>query len=201
MSNLGEDIATASTFGSSPLLVSPSGDTIPLSTGYIPLLTNYTLEDESRKEFRKENKDVEKDSPIYFSTLELVRDNQFLLLTGPSGSGKTTFAKHLAFRLATTTTKSIGGGSYVRNGPTHVRNESWDFEGTDTIPCYFPISSVSQFSILLLETLPQLIESCRDSSKPACLLIILDSIESLGEEGPQLLKSMVHLTQNHEQAS
>ncbi|TGO34536.1 hypothetical protein BHYA_0193g00180 [Botrytis hyacinthi] len=201
MSNLEEYIATASTFGSLPLLVSPSADTIPLSIGYIPLLTNYTLEDESRKELRNENKDVEQDSPIYFSALELVRDNQFLLLAGPSGSGKTTFAKHLAFRLATTTTRSIGGGFIVRNEPTDVRNEPWDFEGTDVIPCYFPISSVSQFSILLLETLPQLIESYKNSGKPVCLLIILDSIESLGEEGLQLLRSMVHLIQYHEHAS
>ncbi|TGO55078.1 hypothetical protein BCON_0097g00350 [Botryotinia convoluta] len=201
MSNIEEYIATASTFGSLPLLISPSGDTIPLSTGYISLLTNYTLEDESKKELRKENADVEKDSPIYFSALELVRDSQFLLLAGPSGSGKTTFAKHLASHLATTATKSTGGGFIVRNGPTDVRNESWEFEGTDMIPCYFRISSVSQFSTLLLETLPQLTESCKDSSKPLCLLIILDSIESLGDEGPSRLRSMVDSIQNHEHAS
>ncbi|TGO21264.1 hypothetical protein BPAE_0230g00140 [Botrytis paeoniae] len=201
MSILGKYIATASTFGSSPLLISPSGDTIPLSTGYIPLLTNHTFDEDSRNESRKENKDVEKDSPIYFSALELVRDNQFLLLTGFSGSGKTTFAKHLAFRLATTTRKSIGGGFILRNGTTDILNESWDFEGTDMIPCYFPISSVSQFSILLMETLPQLIEGSKGSSRKLCLLIILDSIESLGEEGPSLLRSLVHLIQNHEQAS
>ncbi|KAF5874744.1 putative serine threonine protein kinase protein [Botrytis fragariae] len=201
MGNLEEHIATASTFGSLPLLISPSGDTIPLSTGYIPLLTNHTLEDDSRKELRKEDKNVEKDSPIYFSALELVRDNQFLLLAGLSGSGKTTFAKHLAFRLATATTKSIGGGFIVRNGPADVRNESWEFEGIDMIPCYFLISSISQFSILLLETLPQVIESCKDSSRPLCLLIILDSIESLGDEGPSLLRSMVHLIQYHAQLS
>ncbi|THV53238.1 hypothetical protein BGAL_0056g00360 [Botrytis galanthina] len=201
MSDLGGYIVTASRFGSSPLLISPSGDTIPLSTGYLPLLTNHTFDKEFTREPRKENRDIENDSPIYCSALELVRDNQFLLLAGPSGSGKTTFAKHLAFRLATTTTKSIGGGFIVRNGPTDVRNESWEFENSDIIPCYFPISSVSQFSILLLETVPQLIESCKDSSKPMCLLIIIDSIESLGEEGPKLLRSMMHLIQNHDQAS
>ncbi|KAF7944978.1 uncharacterized protein EAE97_005611 [Botrytis byssoidea] len=201
ISNLEEYIATASKFGSLPLLISPSGDTIPLSTGYIPLLTSHTFDDESSKELRKENNELEKDSSIYFSALEIVSNNQFLLLVGPSGSGKTTFAKHLAFRLATTTTKSIGGGFIVRNGSSDVRKESWGFAGTDVIPCYFPISSISQFSILLLKTLPQLIEDCKDSRKPVCLLIILDSIESLGEEGPQLLRSMVHLIQHHEQAS
>ncbi|KAF7900805.1 hypothetical protein EAF00_003026 [Botryotinia globosa] len=132
--------------------------------------------------------------------LELVRDNQFLLLAGPSGSGKATFAKQLAFRLVTTTTKLVGGGFIVRNGSSDVRNESWGFAGTDLIPCYFPIPSVSRSSILLLETVPQLIESCKDNSKPVCLLIVLDSIESPGEEGPQLLRSMAHLIQNREQA-
>ncbi|TGO16855.1 hypothetical protein BTUL_0023g00290 [Botrytis tulipae] len=145
MSSLEEYIATASTFGSLPLLIYPSGDTIPLSTGYIPLLTSHTFDDESRKQLRKENNELEKDSPIYFSALEIVRDNQYLLLAGPSGSGKSTFAKHLAFRLATTTTKSIGGGFIVRNGSADVQNESWDFESTDVIPRYFPISRVSQY--------------------------------------------------------
>ncbi|KAF7956429.1 hypothetical protein EAE96_003770 [Botrytis aclada] len=201
MSNIAECIATASTFGSVPLLISPSGDTIPLSTGYIPLLTDQKLEDEPREEARKENADVEQDPPICFSALELVRDNQFLLLAGPSGSGKTTFAKQLAFRLATATAKSFGGGLIVRNGTTDVWNESLDFRGTNLIPCYFPISSVSQFSMLLLETLPQIIGSCEDNRGKLCLLIILDSIESLGEEGPSLLRSMVHLIQDHEQAS
>ncbi|TGO45268.1 hypothetical protein BOTNAR_0683g00020 [Botryotinia narcissicola] len=161
MSNLEEYIAIASKFGSLPLLISPSGDTIPLSTGYIPLLTSHTFEDESRKELRKENNELEKDSPTYFSALEI-----FLLLVEPSGSGKKTIAKHHAFRLATTTMKSIGGGFIVRNGSSDVRNESWSFAGTDVMPCYFPISSVSRFSMLLLETLPQLIESCKDSRKP-----------------------------------
>ncbi|EMR83469.1 putative serine threonine protein kinase protein [Botrytis cinerea BcDW1] len=201
MTSIEEHIATAAALGSLPLLISPSGENIPLSTGYIPLLTNHTLKEKSRKEPRKQNRDGEKGSPIYFSALELVHDNQFLLLAGPSGSGKTTFAKHLAFRIATTTTESIGGGFIVRNSPTDVLDESWEFEGIDMIPCYFCISSVSQFSTLLQETLPQLIGSCKDSSKSFCLLIILDSIECLGEDGPSLLKSMVHLIQYQKQAS
>ncbi|KAM0157767.1 hypothetical protein ACHAPG_004512 [Botrytis cinerea] len=201
MTSIEEHIATAAALGSLPLLISPSGENIPLSTGYIPLLTNHTLKEKSRKEPRKQNRDGEKSSPIYFSALELVRDNQFLLLAGPSGSGKTTFAKHLAFRIATTTTESIGDGFIVRNSPTDVLDESWEFEGIDMIPCYFCISSVSQFSTLLQETLPQLIGSCKDSSKSFCLLIILDSIECLGEDGPSLLKSIVHLIQYQKQAS
>lgn len=201
MTSIEEHIATAAALGSLPLLISPSGENIPLSTGYIPLLTNHTLKEKSRKEPRKQNRDGEKSSPIYFSALELVSDNQFLLLAGPSGSGKTTFAKHLAFRIATTTTESIGGGFIVRNSPTDVLDESWEFEGIDMIPCYFCISSVSQFSTLLQETLPQLIGSCKDSSKSFCLLIILDSIECLGEDGPSLLKSIVHLIQYQKQAS
>ncbi|KAM3156588.1 hypothetical protein ABEW05_002902 [Botrytis cinerea] len=201
MTSIEEHIATAAALGSLPLLISPSGENIPLSTGYIPLLTNHTLKEKSRKEPRTQNRDGEKSSPIYFSALELVRDNQFLLLAGPSGSGKTTFAKHLAFRIATTTTESIGDGFIVRNSPTDVLDESWEFEGIDMIPCYFCISSVSQFSTLLQETLPQLIGSCKDSSKSFCLLIILDSIECLGEDGPSLLKSIVHLIQYQKQAS
>ncbi|TEY76407.1 hypothetical protein BOTCAL_0059g00370 [Botryotinia calthae] len=100
MTSIEEHIATASALKSLRLLISPSGETIPLSTGYIPLLTDYTLKQESTKKRRKQNRDVEKESPNCFSALELVRDNQFVLLVGPSGSEKQ----------PTTTTESIGGG-------------------------------------------------------------------------------------------
>ncbi|KAG4026193.1 hypothetical protein MFRU_044g00620 [Monilinia fructicola] len=193
-------VATASTFGSFPLLISPLGDTIPLSDGYIPLLTNFTFEDKSAKGLRKGKTKAKESSPIHFSALELLRDNKFLLLTGPNGSGKTTFAKYISFSLATKTTTSIGVGSLLRNEDRDVEIENWDLGQLDILPCYFLLSSASQFSTLTLEV-SQLIEACKKKTKPSCLLLILDSIENLGNDGPSLLISILHLVQDDQNVS
>lgn len=83
-------------FGNEPILVSPTGEIISLTKGYIPLLVNFTTEDKAAKGLRKRNAEDKHEPPVYFSVLE-VRDNKVGLLSGSSGSGKTTFAKHLAF--------------------------------------------------------------------------------------------------------
>ncbi|RAL60017.1 hypothetical protein DID88_000643 [Monilinia fructigena] len=194
-------ISTASNFGSLPVLISPLGDTIPLSDGYVSLLTDFTFEDKSAKGLRKGKTKAKESSPIYFSALELVRDNKFLLLAGPNGSGKTTFAKYLSFSLATKTITSIGVGSLLRNEDRDVEIENWDLGEVDILPCYFSISSASQFSVLTLEVIPQLIEACEKKTKASSLLLILDSIENLENEGPSLLGSILHLIKDHHSVS
>lgn len=42
--------STAAGSGSEPLLVSPTGTFLDLQNGYIPLLTEFTLEDKAAKE-------------------------------------------------------------------------------------------------------------------------------------------------------
>ncbi|RYZ81263.1 MAG: hypothetical protein EOP04_24315 [Proteobacteria bacterium] len=65
-------------FGSEPLLVHPDGRVLDLATGYIPLLSTFTTEDKAAKGLRK-GKETSSE-PVYFSLLDIVRDNQVLLL-------------------------------------------------------------------------------------------------------------------------
>lgn len=66
--------ALSANFGSEPLLVLPDGRTLDLATGYIPLLSSFTTEDKAAKGLRK-GKETSSE-PVYFSLLDLARDNQ-----------------------------------------------------------------------------------------------------------------------------
>lgn len=108
------------------LLILPNDQAVDLTTGYIPLLTNFTHEDKAAKGLRKRGPDAVLDSPIYFTALELVRDNQLLLLSGPTGSGKTTFAKWLCQWLVS---EKECMADIVRSELGDAREERWDAKG------------------------------------------------------------------------
>lgn len=181
--------ATAVGFGGHPLLVSPDGQVISLADGYIPLLANFTFEDKEAKGLRKGNNGVDEEPkpPVYFSALELVRDTKILLLCGTSGAGKTSFAKHLAFQLATTPTgsSSIGPRPLVRNEIGTIHDEQWE-EAGDVVPCYFnfAIRGPESLTTLIDDTLLRLMASTRAEeghTTKRTFLIILDSIDRAGE--------------------
>ncbi|PPJ60986.1 hypothetical protein CBER1_02038 [Cercospora berteroae] len=184
-------IQNAKNFGHEPLLVLPSGEVLDLSTGYIPLLSTFTHEDKAAKGLRKGKTGDDKDAPVHYSALELVRDNKCLLLTGESGSGKTTFAKHLCHRF-------VGENPLVlEEGMPLIRNESGDahpevWEKPALLPCYFPIEDASDFEKIVEETIPQLLEhvSQRDSRG---LLIVLDDVDHAGSNTERLIADLISL--------
>ncbi|KAK7699771.1 hypothetical protein SLS64_011383 [Diaporthe eres] len=146
------DVAT---FGSEQLLTLPSGHTIDLASGYIPLLTRFTFEDKAAKGLRKRKAGQKPEPPIHFSALELVRDNQILLLTGPSGSGKTTFAKYLCFQLINEGFNA--GRALVRNDLGDVHQERWN--AGKILPHYYVVSSAESLKSLVETTLPSALEA------------------------------------------
>lgn len=156
-------------FGSEPLLVHPDGRVLDLATGYIPLLSTFTTEDKAAKGLRK-GKETSSE-PVYFSLLDIVRDNQVLLLNGPAGSGKTTFAKHLCFRLS--------GQDHIEQNTatTSATSEQWDLAGL--LPAYFAINGPEDLGALARLTIPTLLTE-PPTSNSAGLVIVIDAIENAG---------------------
>lgn len=187
--------ACAAAFGEEPILVTPDGQVLNLAKGYIPLLANFTFEDRAAKGFRKRNADDKSESPVYFSALELVRDHKLLLLSGLSGSGKTTFAKHLAFKLATT--GFIGPHPLLRNENGVSHDEQWPAE--EIAPCYITIDDYERLRSFVDETLPKLIsfQANKLETRPS-LLIILDNIHKAGDQSPVLIAKILDLVKELE---
>jgi len=182
--------ACAAAFGEEPLLIAPDGQVLNLAQGYIPLLVNFTSEDKAAKGFRKRNANDKSEPPVYFSALELVRDHKLLLLSGPSGSGKTTFAKHLAFKLATT--GPINPQPLVRNEEGVFYDEQWSVE--NIMPCYLAIDSPETLKAFVDETLPKFISVQAGGQEARYrFLIVLDSIHKAGEEGSSLVAKILDL--------
>ena len=171
--------ALAASFGSEPLLVHPDGRVLDLATGYIPLLSTFTTEYKAAKGLRKGKETSSK--PVYFSLLDLVRDNQILLLSGPAGSGKTTFAKHLSFSLAGK--DRIGRNAAVNN----TASEKCDLTGSR--PCYFAIDGPEDLEALAYQTIPTLLAD-RPSSHPPGWVILVDAIENAGPKSSQHIESI-----------
>ncbi|GIZ44031.1 hypothetical protein CKM354_000724000 [Cercospora kikuchii] len=184
-------IQRAKGFGHEPLLVLPSGEVLDLVTGYIPLLSTFTHEDKAAKGLRKAKTSDNKDAPVQYSALELVRDNKFLLLPGESGSGKTTFAKFLCHRFVVEDPLVLEEEfPLVRNESGDARPEVW--EQPALLPCYFAIADAGDFEKIVEETVPQLLEhaSQRDSRG---LLIILDDVDHAGGSTKRLIADFISL--------
>lgn len=181
----------AKRFGHEPLLVLPSGDVLDLATGYIPLLSTFTHEDKAAKGLRKGKTSDNKDAPVHYSALELVRDNRFLLLTGESGSGKTTFAKSLCHRfVAEDHLVSEEDLPLIRNESGDAHSELW--EKPELLPCYFPIADAGDFERIVEETVPQLlVHVSRHDSRG--LLIVLDDVDHAGSNATRLIADVTSL--------
>ncbi|KAH8198394.1 hypothetical protein TruAng_007429 [Truncatella angustata] len=183
----------ATSFGFEPLLILPSGRSIQLAYGYIPLLVSFTHEDKAAKGLRKRKPDEKPKPPVYFSALELVRDERILLLTGAAGSGKTSFAKHLSYCLAN---GSLEAQPLVRNELGMVYDESWEAAGR-VLSSYFTVDNLETLRGLRETTLPELVESWSEGVRQGAragtsLLIILDTVEKAeSREGRELLASIV----------
>ncbi|KQR36060.1 hypothetical protein ASF91_20920 [Rhizobium sp. Leaf155] len=167
-------------FGEEPLLSLPNGAVATLEQGYIPLLVNFSFEDKAAKGLRKLKDQAEPEPAVYFSALELVRDNATLALIGETGSGKSTFAKHLAFSLAQ---GDVSKDDVVRNEQGAVHSEEWDLG--KVLPIFVEVEEGMSFDALLANAVPDL-SGLQQSDET--LLIILDRVEAAGQEAQALLK-------------
>jgi iron(II)-dependent oxidoreductase len=160
----------SASFGSEPLLVHSDGRVLDLATGYTPLLSTFTTEDKAAKGLRKGKETCTE--PVYFSLLELLRDNQILLLSGPSGSGKTTFAKHLCFSIAEQ--NDVAHGATV-DKTTDTGIVEWDLRGLRS--CYFAIKADHALEELAYDILPKLLANPSTSDMDG-VVVVIDAIEN-----------------------
>lgn len=129
--------AQATAFGNEHLFKA-HGRSINLVDGYIPPLVNYTYEDKAAKGLRKRIASQAREIPIYFTALEVIQDHEITLLSGASGAGKTTFAKNLAFQLATK--GFIPTTAVPRNDNGNFDDEIW--QKKDVRPGYFKCNAL-----------------------------------------------------------
>ncbi|KAF6836572.1 Serine/threonine-protein kinase pkn1 [Colletotrichum plurivorum] len=179
--------ASAKAFGSEPLLALPDGAILDLARGYIPLLARFTLEDKAAKGLRKRKAGEKPETPVYFTALEIVRDNKVLVLTG---GGKTKFAKHLSYRLATSGFRD--GELVIRNEFGDAREERWDVDGVH--PCYFLIDGFESLRSAVRDVVPGVLET----EATGGFLVIVDGIENAGDDGVSLLLKLIEIVGNRE---
>ncbi|KAH9235850.1 hypothetical protein K456DRAFT_1748461 [Colletotrichum gloeosporioides 23] len=180
----------AAAFGSEPLLTRPDGTVVNLANGYVPLLSNFTFEDKAAKGLRKRKAGDEREVPVYFSVVELVRDNRILLLTGPSGSGKTTFAKYVSYRLATVGFRD--SRAVVRNELGDLHEEKWETRKLE--PYYFLVDGADSFRTFVDKTVPELL--ALNGDREIGFQIIIDRVDKAESEGIELLSSVSALVES-----
>lgn len=173
----------SASFGSEPLLVHPDGRVLDLATGYIPLLSTFTTEDKAAKGLRK-GKETSTE-PIYFSLLDLLRDNQVLLLSGPSSSGKTTFAKHLCFSIAE---QNNVAHEAVVDKPMDSGIAEWDLRGLRS--CYVALNSDHTLEGLAYDTLPTLFANPSTSDKDG-VVVVIDAVENVDQKFAEQIEDIV----------
>jgi iron(II)-dependent oxidoreductase len=173
----------SASFGSEPLLVHPDGRVIDLATGYIPLLSTFTTEDKAAKGLRKGKETFT--PPVYFSLLELLRDNQVLLLSGPSGSGKTTFAKHLCFSSAEQ--NDVAHEAAVDN-TADAEAAEWDLRGLRS--CYFALNADHTLEEFAYDTLPELFANPSTSDMDG-VVVVIDAVENADQTFSEHLNNIV----------
>lgn len=164
---------------------------------YLPLLVNYTHEDQAAKGLRSFKDASERAAPaVYFSALERVCAEQLVLLLGERGSGKTCFALHLALNLAG---EAIGSHDFnltrlrrpvPRNDHGMMVEEGWT--GPAAVPIYLPAHGPALLSELLHLHAPEIAPLLCEELEQSFLLIV-DNADRLGASGPDLLEAVAAL--------
>jgi iron(II)-dependent oxidoreductase len=188
-------LSAAHAYGYADLLTLPDGSVADLKTGYIPLLVNFSFEDKAAKGLRKLKDQADPEPAVYFSALEMAHDNAALLLAGEAGSGKTSFARHLAFGLAS---QNPGAAAVPRNELGAVHPEVWGLEVV--LPFYLAVEPGRTFADLLHAAGPEveaMLAGPAWGASDATLLVILDGIEAAGTGGPSLLAEALAFQAHH----
>jgi iron(II)-dependent oxidoreductase len=197
MSLVSQSPANAQAFGDEPLLRLPDeGGYIALKDGYIPLLANFSYEDKAAKGLRKRTADDKSEPAVYFSALEVVRDNRFLFLSGRGGSGKTTFAKYLCYSAATGRLEKPR--PVIRNETGIVLEESWADSKIE--PNHYKIDRLQTLQSVIDNSIPDTLEKLvenKHEQRPEAL-IVLDGIEKAGDQATSLLPGLLSLTEKFE---
>ncbi|MBO9127210.1 MULTISPECIES: SUMF1/EgtB/PvdO family nonheme iron enzyme [unclassified Rhizobium] len=195
LSALNAILAEARTYAAAPLLGLPDGSVADLETGYIPLLVNFTFEDKAAKGLRKLTDQAEPEPAVYFTALEMVRDNPAVMLAGETGSGKTSFARSLASRLAIGAS-AVPPQAVPRNDLGAAHEERWDLE--NVFPVYIAVTGPQTFDDLIEQTgVRSVFDGQALADAGIIVLLILDAIETAGAEGPRLLAEALAFQKTH----
>jgi iron(II)-dependent oxidoreductase len=187
-------------FGDQPLVVSPD-DARPNLTrrnGYLPMLLDFTHEDQEARGLRSLSDPAAARDLIYFSALEMASKHEAVLILGTAGAGKTSFALDLALNLAG---DKIGDPDFnvdrlsrdiVRNEQGLCKPERWD--GPIATPIYLPADGPSTLASLLERLAPEAMALLTAPDRGP-VLIILDGAERLAVEGPTVLAELADLAE------
>ena len=199
---------TVAHLGNEALTVYPGEnglENLTIQQAYIPLLVDYTLEDEKAKglrTFAEERRAVHR--PMYFSALERLADDRRMFLLAGRGAGKTTFARHVSLHLAgeTVGSKEFNASRMCNRMPRSDQGdlvqESWPEAAV--LPLYLPVSGDEDFNELICRHWPEhcrILESADWRRLDMSLLLVVDGIDRLRHAGNDFLGRVVDFLEQY----
>jgi iron(II)-dependent oxidoreductase len=172
-----------------PLLASAG---LTLRDDYIPLLVDYTREDDEAKGLRKLADPAAARPPIHMSALEVAAKGRAAVIHGRQGAGKTSFALDLALSLAG---ERLGHADFnlARLARDLPRNDLGDraqdgWSGPLSVPLHLPIREPCTLDALLGGHAALL-----DRAETTPVLLVIDGAERLGDLALWVIADLANL--------